>query len=348
MDYNGRVPFEEWTLAEVLKAHGYRTAAFTQNPNLDAELNFDQGFDRYIQQSPGLTGLERNKLVDRELGRLAGGGAPLFLFIHYQEPHYPYKSDNPFLAEFRPSGATPEFARLNLVMMRKGQNWDAQAKDAADVMRGLIDAYDASIRSTDEAFADLLRMLRRHNLFEDSIIILNSDHGDEFFDRGRFGHAHANVHSELTRVPLVMRLPNRLHLQARVSEPARNLDIFPTVLSVLGVRWGVRPSGTALLPQPNAAAERVAMSSWGPLLAVRSSRFGVFVDTGNTAPTRVFDLVADPREMHEVKAGAGLPEVKNLLEIAERWKHSRTSQQSGSKPASRTLTEKLKSLGYVQ
>jgi arylsulfatase A-like enzyme len=96
--------------------------------------------------------------------------------------------------------------------------------------------YAAAVRETDEAVGELLEALRRLGAFDKFVIVVSSDHGEEFGERGRFGHAASNLHAEITRVPLMLRLPKFFGLAGRrVASPVMNLDILPTLLAVTGL-----------------------------------------------------------------------------------------------------------------
>lgn len=244
-----RLELPQLTLAEVLKSNGYRTFSYVQNPNLDAELDFNQGFDFYSRLSGSLPSQSMNHFALKRIDSISRHQDPLFLFIHYQEPHYPYREDNPFVDGFLQS--RPHLlseGQINRIMRSNGKKgWDATESDAQEKVQYLLDMYDASIRNTDEALGELIGVLKKKGLWENSLIIFNSDHGDEFCDRGQFGHAHKNLHPELTFVPFVIRFPNELGISPqRISVPVQNLDIFPTVLGVTGIPQTRRLSGRNL------------------------------------------------------------------------------------------------------
>lgn len=341
------------TVAEMLKNHGYRTVGFVQNPNLDPAFDFDQGFDSYVQLHHKSTPEALNRFVLPRISDLAERGEPFFLFVHYQGPHWPYRLDNPFLQQFvsaeRPLMDPEEIDRL---MSSHGKRWDASAPDAERKVGYMLDLYDASIRWTDEALGEVLELLRATNLLDRSLLIFNSDHGDEFHERGRFGHAHRNLHPELTFVPLIVRFPTELGVAPRrVATLVENLDIVPTVLGVAGIDPPQRLAGRDLFPErAPSSAERLALSNIGAYVALRTSRYALFVDyLDSDQSVSFFNVRADPEERHPLSGFEQDPEFAQLTLEGDLW-HAQYQQSTPARTTvaapSQAVIERLRSLGY--
>lgn len=349
------------TLAEVLKDKGYHTFGYVQNPNLDRQLFFNQGFDSYVQLRPSTTSQLMNHFVMKRINSLSRLKEPFFLFIHYEEPHNPYRLKNPFIDEFVKSTNPPlRMEQIKRLMVSHGEEWDPIARgwdrtapDAEEKVQYIKDLYDADIRITDEAMGEILDVLKEKGLWENSLIIFNSDHGDEFNDRGQFGHSHKNLHPELTFVPLVIHFPKELGISpGRVSIPAQNLDIFPTVLGVTGIPLPQHISGLNLLPiRELDSDERMAFSIRTPCVMLRNSRHALRVDY-EKGSVSFYNLLDDPEERYPL---LNLQENTAFLQMkakADLWYTKYSSEESKKKPGdnqiSKELKQRLKALGYIQ
>jgi|GEM_PF-1627290 len=342
------------TLAETLRNHGYRTIGFVQNPNLDAELHMNQGFESYYQLPGRTTPPAMNAAALNRLRDLAGSGDPVFLFLHYQQPHYPYSPENPFRDQFLSShGARSTEAETSSLMFNHGRGWNADAPDADEKLQYLLESYDSEIRFADEGLGEFLAAIRELGIFEDSLIIVNSDHGDEFFDHGSFGHAHRNLHPELTSVPQVIRFPDQLGIRpTRFLGVVQSWDLFPTILSVIGVDAPPEIAGRALYPLPEPMAQdRMAISTQSGLIAIRTRKTTIAVDFGRDAATQLYDLATDPLEKSPIADRESHPDYSRLKTTADAW-HSAFGQfldSQDERPAmSRELQERLRGLGYLQ
>ena len=348
----GRFDLSVTTLAEILNSYGYRTVGFVENPNLDAEFNLNQGFDRYFQ----LPGSSPPRVVNRcafpVLEDLAGDAKPFFAFIHYQQPHYPYHDDNPFARQFvrSPKPLLSEKQTSDL-MVSHGVNWKPRSHDADAILTFLTDSYDASLRLADEGLGELLAFLRAKGLFDNSLIIFNSDHGEEFDDRGGFGHAHGNVYAELTFVPMVIHFPASLTIPHQdILMPVQNLDIRPTILKVAGIPRLDSGRGSSLLPLTQ-LRDRIIFSSGVGTLAVRTKDAALFAGTQGRRPVQIIrNSNADFRERDLQPYTGADSSQERLKAAADLWVARITTRKTGSANAEVTpdMMRRLKSLGYLQ
>ena len=309
------------TLATVLKAVGYRTAAFTGGGQIAPEFGLDRGFEIYgVNQG----GADFQAAVEAGLEWLARDRQrPSFLFLHTYEVHHPYEPDLDLLAIFDNGyeGQLPPWvSKEDLERINRGEI----AIDRSDLDH-IIAAYDAEIRSVDEAFAVLLAGLEELGLAEDTLVIFTSDHGEELGEHGVVGwHSHT-LYDELLRVPLVIRFPGGRHAGTTVGAQVRLLDLAPTVLGEIGLEVPAGFEGVDLtrvltglatpLPAvsqldlpfgenqislrtarwklyPRAAFAGDPFADGPPPLAVRARNF---VERWRR-PFALFDLVADPGE----------------------------------------------------
>lgn len=225
------------SLAELLAAAGYQTAAFVSNPVLDRSRRFDQGFAHYDQQ---MTRRELNRphyaerpaeaTTDAVLAWVARhAGAPWFLWVHYQDPHGPYAAPRS-----RARGDAPDDRPLPVGADDLGY----QSIPIYQALPGLytLEAYEAryleEIRYVDEQVGRLVRALDAFGAAVE--IALTSDHGEAFGEDGYFlGHGHS-VNIDQVHVPLVWR-PARPHEPRVVEAPVSLVDVAPTLLRAAGL-----------------------------------------------------------------------------------------------------------------
>jgi arylsulfatase A-like enzyme len=256
------------TLATILKRAGYRTRAFTGGGNVTGSLGFDQGFDVYDDTGGGAT-----RIFARATDYLKTAAAhadaeerPFFLFVHTFEIHDPYVA----LDEYQRIFADPGYAGRIIGSpdeLRKlvGGSWKDFAKfhraywarvdrsSAADVDQ-LEALYDASIRFTDEHLGRFLQTVRELGLDDRTVVVLLSDHGEEFGEHG--GFLHESVYSECLHVPLVMRFPgDAVDPGTRVPEVVRLIDVMPTLLDHLQLPHPGHLQGASLWPLMAASEE---------------------------------------------------------------------------------------------
>ncbi|HEX9641605.1 MAG TPA: sulfatase [Candidatus Krumholzibacteria bacterium] len=233
------------TLAESLRAAGYHSGAVTSNPYL--LFGIQRGFTSFVCKSMGA---DRVGALSRAWLTQQDGDEPFFLFVHFNDPHEPTNSANVFLREL---GHGPELLgdprRGALERWGEGEHYLGHVDDEA-ALAGALELkkalYDAAILHVDHEVAGIVRALERRGLRDDTLIVILSDHGEEFLDhaaveRGRgedprqiwgIGHGHS-LYQELLRVPLILSGPG---VQARVIDEAFSLvDLMPTLLSYLEV-----------------------------------------------------------------------------------------------------------------
>ena len=258
---------EDWTvLAERLAAAGYRTRAVVNNAFLSPERGFAQGFEAY--ETPLLDSSRATFLAEVPLGRLLlhllplealgdpraaavtdralqwladDDPAPLFLWLHYIDPHAPYRAHPEALQRIsmlEELEASPKAADDGTVVgqffvaahwIRGGLVWLSQ-----EDRRRLEAFYDGAVRYTDLHLGRLFDALRQRQVQRPTLVAFTADHGEEFWDHGHFEHGHDYYH-EVTRVPLFFWAPGLLPAGRTVDEPVGLVDIAPTLLDLIGV-----------------------------------------------------------------------------------------------------------------
>ncbi len=333
-------------LAEVLRDAGFATASFNGGGQLHPAWGLDRGFDVYESFAES-DGDRLGEDTFRE--RLAAATAwiesvkeePFFLFLHTYEVHHPYTPAPERLAlmETGYEGKLP--GQISIRLLEK-INAGTKTLHPGD-LEHVVATYDAEISSADAGFADLLALLRRLGRYDPSLIVLTSDHGEAFGERGRIGWHGDTLYDEQLRIPLVVRLPGGRLAGTTVKGQVRGVDLAPTLLSVLGIPVPEEFSGAALdLTDRAAAAPRDALAEidGSPnALALRTPRWKWYRG-------RLYDLAADPGERTDVASRH--PDVEQDLSgrLADLV---RSREPAGETPieVDEDLLDRLKALGYV-
>lgn len=225
------------TLAELLAARGYSTASFVTNPNLDPRYGFGRGFETvetpYHEASSALNGRLIRWLKKRDTS------LPFFLFAHSLDPHHPYLPPHEFRQKWAPEVEAQEYFRpADFVETGVGVlEFNALANPAGDPKAssatGLRSLYDADVAFNDHSFGALVEQLKAMNLYESTLIVVVSDHGEEFFEHGGWLHGRT-LHQEVLKVPLLVHYPGHRGAGTIEKNPATHADLFPTLLSLSG------------------------------------------------------------------------------------------------------------------
>lgn len=366
--HDRRLRDEAVTLAEVLRDEGYVTAGFVAGPYLKDVYGYGQGFDVYdqsavrdgIESHKGVTGPRLTELVLETLDRTHEEGAPFFVFLHMWDVHYDYNPPPPYDTMFDPEYDGPI----------TGENFIHGAQYAPDMaardLEHVLALYDGEIRYTDAHLGRILDRLQDKGLLDDTVVVVTSDHGEEFFEHGRKGHGDT-LFDETIRVPLVIRYPRRIPPGQRIAEQVRLIDVAPTLLGLIGVErpasfgteadephharnlapWIATPRQTAAFPRLLAHSH----TAMGPnqKRSVRSLDRKLVLQSRRPDRPQLFDLRKDSGEQRNI-AKQQLPrDARGLRREADRhqrlWGEDHLADPMEMDP---TLLESLRALGYVQ
>jgi choline-sulfatase len=227
------------TIGEMLRARGYGTACVTTNGNMGSEFGFDQGWDRFVML-PGReasngeyehvrSGELTRKAID-VLDDLRSSGKPWLMLAWAVDPHLPYTPPAAERALFAPKAPPGQLTGdLRTARLANGGRIPITAADI-EYMTAL---YDAEIRENDRSLGQLLDHLRRRGLFDNTLIIVLADHGEQLAEHRQFDHAHTLYEQEI-RIPLVVKFPRARRVHGEVSVPVSMVDVVPTVMSAIG------------------------------------------------------------------------------------------------------------------
>jgi tetratricopeptide (TPR) repeat protein len=299
-------------LPALLKAAGYKTGAFVSAYVLRGATGLSSSFDTYddevdvprVVESAALAQRSGRVTEQRAEGFLKTVRPPFFLFFHIYEPHLPYDPPEPFKSRF----ALP---------------------------------YDGEIATADAIVGDLLDALGRSGLYEGSLVILLSDHGEGLSDHGEADHG-ILLYREVLRVPLLLKLPGSGRGGETIKRPVGLVDVAPTIAGLLGLKGQFR--GTPLL----SSGPEVAIYSetyyprihlgWSELHSLVDARFHLI----DGPQPELYDEKADPGERTSLFAerpdlGASMRKGLVALEGAFR----------APTPSDPATLERLRSLGYL-
>ena len=330
------------SLPELLKDRGYATAAVVSHLYIARELGFGQGFDVYDQENArGHRHVSGPSVTDKALALLERRkDEPFFLFVHYFDVHFNYLLHPRF--NFDPGYSGPLRPGMDLSELRRL----APQMSAADLdyVRAL---YDSEIRFTDEQIGRLLQGLRDLSLWDETLVIVTADHGEEFSERGShyIGHG-THLHQELVHVPLLIKPPG-LGRRGAVDAWVSTLDLAPTIAEAAGGQPAVAAfRGAPLDLQTGGGGSQPVIVESGSHRAVLEDGWKL-MSVGDPPVYRLFQLTSDPAEksdvlpLHPERAG-------RLRRALEEWAAA-TPRGQGAASAVFTAAERdqLRALGYL-
>jgi len=330
------------TLAESFRASGYRTLGYTANPFLIEAFGFAHGFEVF-HFFPGVDFETAAVVIDRALDdvRHAPSSKPVFLWLHLMEPHSPYAPGALTRGMFPPEGRAHPIPAAS-----PPPSWllAGSPKD----LRLYESAYDEEIASVDIAVDRLFRQLAEAERFENSVIVVTADHGEQFLDHGGWEHGDS-LYEELVHVPLVMRVPRIA--PRRVDDQVQLIDLYPTLLQLAGIPPRPDTSGRSFVDL--LAGEHTSAPAFTELpnraYAVRADGWKciMFADGHD----ELYDLHTDPAEHHNVAAAQATraAALKHLIQqhLVSALKRGETvgDERATVDPA---IREQLRSLGYFR
>lgn len=380
------------TLAATLAEAGYTTAAISGHGGMAPQLGTARGFEvaRLVSGPAGPLAKASGEAVTAQAlewldGRSEAQRArPLFLYLHYMEPHTPYDAPPEILD--RVLARRGDVARARTVTDRAADHvLDAHAhmglpveraardrsRDVpltdAELLQGVNDLYDAEVVTIDQRLAVLFAGLGERGLLDDALVVFTADHGEELLEHGKLGHGLA-LFEESLHVPLLIETTRR-PAPARIRTVVSLLDVAPTVLAAIGVPPPAGFEGQSLWPLIDAhaggrgwlAAARQALgappggisfSELYPLLGTRQPqpiraviRGDRKLIVGAKGAETAFDLAADPGEQAPLGDDPERQALRQLLDdFAVRV--SRAAPAGEARPLDEATRQRLRALGY--
>jgi arylsulfatase A-like enzyme len=342
------------TLATLLADRGFDTAAFVNAFLLEPRFGLSRGFDRYAihLEDHSREGATTKIIQDVQAWLDTHRDRPVFLFAHFFDVHSDYRSLPRYEAMFAPEPGRFNGRTLQIMLAIIGRIRPIEPSDAEHLGR----LYDAGIRQLDDELGRFFEWLRERGWLDDTLLIVTSDHGEEFLDHG--GMIHGGTHyQELLRVPLILYGPG-LPAGTSVSTPVSLVDLAPTVLGLLDIEPPARIDGRDLRPfwvgeeaeEGKGAGDRVLLAETGPMKedVLRSVRRGhhkliVNIETGSR---ELYDLREDPRETRNLAAEQ--PEVTRSLSAALEQLTRRAREPEKAPPLTPEMKQRLRAIGYIE
>ena len=372
---NGRsLNAEHSTLAEVLSAGGYRTAGFYGGPYLHPVFGVGQGFETYVncmsqselgeevrqeamlpdsRSHTDVTGPRTRQAVARWAAATVEDARPYFLFVHLWDVHYDYTAPEEYVRMFDEGYVGEVDGRL---MSNPAIHGEMSERD----LEHLLALYDAEIRFTDDVLRGLLQDLGALGMLENTLVVLTSDHGEEFFEHRQKGH-NKSLYDEVLRVPLILHWPGEIPAGARTQLQVQLIDLMPTLIATTKVAALGSVQGRDLsplfagasLPEREALAELLIDGQ--SYRALRSNARKV-IEVQRGEPAFFADLKAHPREdvwiqkggPHDAKSEEQRLRAQAELRAAiERCLEFGGALEAGELSLDEDTAQRLRELGYL-
>jgi len=375
--FDSKLPEKFKTIAEYLRDSGYYTAAIGDNFYLHPEFNMDQGFLEYnffprrqmIVDSFGATLIKKSfpstmnpyastdQLTDLAIDWIGRNrDSDFFLWVHYYDPHLPYTPPREYISKEAVPDDSIGYELVSAAAIR-----DGHFAPNASQRKWIKELYDAEVRYVDASLGRLLEAFKEESLYKSSLIILTSDHGEEFWEHDGFEHGHT-LYNELIHVPLIVKLPGK-HSSQVVEEEVTTQSLMPTVLQLMRIH-NESEAATAESLAP-LLAESPASYSGEPLVSTGllyyENREGVifhgskYIESLVTGHGELYDLKTDPGEQNPLELSRNRlksDQAKNIMNNHNRESEMLTKELGVSNTEKAALDkemiEKLKALNYIQ
>ena len=291
-------------LAEIFRRNGFSTAEFLNIPHI-AELGFLQGNDHQWEEQDfrAYHALNEAKAwIENHRDR------DFFVFIHLFDPHIPYAPSEEWVGRFREAGYTGNFADLwdlpDQAITQNHLNPEIWESFSSEDQEQCVNLYDAEIGSMDEDLGEFIDWCKTEGLYDNSTIIVLSDHGEEFGDHGRWEHGHSQYEEQL-HVPFIIKLPGQ-ETSRRIDNLVGVIDIYPTLLEMFGFTSETENSGESLVPvlnggNPDPERRLIAESTlWGPEIKTVITNQYKYILTIDSGEEELYDLADDPEELNNI------------------------------------------------
>lgn len=369
-----------------LTIQGYKTAAFSTSPLLSKIFAYDQGFEHFVdiipaekdplfrkikggqhllkskqmhqialamgqKMRPAKVYEPANVLVDALIDWLSLNTDPFFVWGHFMDVHWPYHIEEQLKEPAQIAQAWQDLVHLHEV------NWNGATISTAQKAH-YMNLYEQAITYTDAEIGRLLDWLDNTPQGQNCIVVIVSDHGEEFMERGYWGHVEINLYDEILRIPMLIRLPGQQEGQV-IDQQVRTLDLMPTLLDLCNIMPPEHIEGSSLRPlwegnshlydEPISISERWREDSH--VVAIRTESFKYIWDSNTPQKPLLFNLVIDPLEQHNVidkypiEAAQFQQEVEvHLKRVAQSSPNGRIDEPILDKKA----INRLRDLGYVE
>lgn len=347
------------------------TVNFNANLWMLGKFGFARGFDFFSVHSSPTDSTGGKVMFSNAVHFLEKNRIPsLFMFLHTYQIHSPYAPPEEFLARVAPDSP---YRELDSFFYRKQFNRQV----SPEVRSNMETLYDAEILAFDSYFGDFIRALKDMGIYDRSLIVFLSDHGEEFYEHGGWAHCHS-MYNEVVRVPLFVKFPRNQYRGQAMKENVGLIDILPTVMDYYRIKNDRSVAGLSLLPllEGRKLTRNKLLSSTSVSYSVRDippkyaiisdnlkiiyhfqyspenlayfSEFGLPPQTG---AVQIFDIQADPTEVspfdERQKTRFLKPFVSDINFINGTISTIMKHRKKGNVNFSQEDKQKLKTLGYL-
>jgi arylsulfatase A-like enzyme len=386
LSVSGRSPF----LTEAFEQARFHTGAFTENFYILPRKGYGRGFDHFwavwlpwvfdftvVHRVADRVGLpvfdftekdaypeitrpenvnwDARRTTDQALGWLRGlDDAPFFAYVHYMGPHGPYGPPEFLLDSPPPSIRVADHPRQMGGGFPLGEPGDTVPPQRIETMKTL---YAADILYVETQIVRILDWLAETGKLDETIVVLTSDHGEEFYEHQAWNHG-GSAFDETLRVPMIISSPGQVKKGVRVDDYTRHVDVAPTILDLCGLECPGEVQGRSLRPllegrrlEPVPAYVEVyplRPEGFEIFALVRDGHKIVRVEFEDESAVMLFDLLADPDELHDVSATK--PDLfEAMLLDMDLWDGVARmfSTDASAVPLDPRTLKRLKSLGYI-
>lgn len=365
------------TISEIFKDHEYHTAGFTESGFVGHQYGFQRGFDSYWEREmpEGAGGNVAETFTEAADWIRDNHQKKFMMFLHTYEAHVPYCPPPPYMGMFRGEYEGELAGECVTKTMIFDYNTE-QVHPSPHDWEYMVSMYDEEIRYLDEYFGRFLNALEETGIADETIVVVVSDHGEEFMEHIMFGkHAHAIWQQQL-HVPLIFRIPDFDSKHPTIETPVSLLDVAPTLLDLSGISIPSQFRGRSLVPMmrgeqddPEDPVLQLSENHGYALRAsIRGRRYKLIHNYGLTEEKEdflelypkyaenlvpygeyeLYDLLEDPRE--KVNLAAERPDVLQEM-LAELTEMLQRAKEEARPPRIAALDpdveQQLRDLGYV-
>lgn len=337
------------TFPELLRENGYFTAAVSSNPYFSPRYNYHQGFEHFVELFQKKDAVQAEEfiapfknLIERKKGK------PFFLYLHIREPHSPYSMPLPFFGRYQ-----HRYEKPSSDFYYEANRIERGEIEGPDDFAFLSDVYDENLAYADHIVGMLMDVLKSSGKWEETVVVVLSDHGEALGEHGYVGH-NSILYQEGIRIPLLIRIPGVIEKTEVLDDPVITSDIVITLCDLLGLEYpypGETRGRNFFLSsyRRDRICRSMNQSSNYAGYSVTSFPYKlIFFPELDTWDIELFNIEEDPGEKEDLE---GRDHVQDALwsEFRNFIRSASHGMQAGQKPRlSKEEIEALKTLGYIK
>ena len=346
-----------------------RRLAYSANAWIGPEFGFDRGFTQFHE-------IYDNEAVPDSTEHLAArnvdafkkdlqtwGDEPVFVYLHFLEPHSPYEPPEKYARKFDPAAMDSIDASSQSLLRYR---FDPPSPHRQEMIRAL---YDGNLAYADSKVGEVIDALKQSGHWEDTVFLVIADHGEAFWEHGVYEHGH-HIYDEFMRIPFIVHVPGASDLAGKhIKQPVSLVDLLPTYLDLLEITPPDSLKGDSLLPLIAGSTKAfetrkiflrnthrtvpefgVRAGDYKWIYRVRESSYQLYDLAKGRGPIRGHggdDLAKDPHEQHDlVAAGAVPPQIAPLRKEIGLWIATGTHRVEPVEKLDPKTEARLHAIGY--